>query len=354
MQNIAFHEIANLFELVHGKDFVDLKEDIKKNGVHQPIVMYEDMILDGRNRFRACQETGVSPDFVDYQGEDPVGYVISLNLHRRHMNESQRAMAAAKLATLTVGRPGKAANLPDLSSSEAANKLHVSERSVRTAKSVHNNGAKSLIDAVTQGDISVSTAATAATLPKEEQEEIVEEVKAGAKPAEAVKAHVSHNTGNNEWYTPAVYIEAARLVMGCIDLDPASSALANETVKAGEIYTEESGDPDNLEWFGNVWLNPPYAQPLIKDFSDRLCSAVDGKQIEQAIVLVNNATETVWFQNMARRASAICFPEKRIKFVGPEGEKGQPLQGQAFLYFGDDSARFVSAFFDYGFTLRHV
>lgn len=91
MQNIPFHEIADIFPLIHGKEFVDMKADIAANGVHESIVMYEGQILDGRNRFRACQETGVQPEFVEYTESDPVGYVISLNLHRRHLDSDQKA-----------------------------------------------------------------------------------------------------------------------------------------------------------------------------------------------------------------------------------------------------------------------
>lgn len=171
MQNIQFHEVANIFPLIHGKEFVDLKADIKKNGVHEPIVMYEGQILDGRNRFRACQEVGVQPEFVEYGGSDPVSYVLSLNLHRRHLNESQRADVAAQIETLGQGHHGKDASL-HVSRKEASEKLNVSERSVASAKKVRTNGVVELINAVQSGSVSVSAAADVATLPEEDQQEI--------------------------------------------------------------------------------------------------------------------------------------------------------------------------------------
>ena len=163
-------------------------------------------------------------------------------------------------------------------------------------------------------------------------------------------AHVSQNSGQNEWYTPAEYIEAARRVMNDgIDLDPATSEEANEIVQAARIFTAEN-DGLKQDWSGRIWLNPPYAQPLIDQFATKLIEHIDEEEIEAAIVLVNNATETQWFQKMAARADAICFKSGRIKFWGPGREEGSPLQGQAFLYFGGEIDNFVSEFRAFGFV----
>lgn len=161
-------------------------------------------------------------------------------------------------------------------------------------------------------------------------------------------AHVSNNSGNNEWYTPEHIIYCAREVMGSIDLDPATSLIANQTVKASKIFTEDDSGLDK-EWLGNVWMNPPYAQPLINEFSEKLCSEVLKSNITKAIVLVNNATETKWFQSMLDISSAVCFPLGRIKFVDPDGNpSGAPLQGQAILYFGENVHVFSEWFSDLG------
>src|SRR4029077_1311698 len=87
-----------------GAEFDELVADVKTNGLHEPIVVFEEKILDGRNRYRACQAAGVEPTYTTYQGDDPLALVISLNLKRRHLNESQRAMVAARLATLRDGQ----------------------------------------------------------------------------------------------------------------------------------------------------------------------------------------------------------------------------------------------------------
>jgi hypothetical protein len=167
----------------------------------------------------------------------------------------------------------------------------------------------------------------------------------------AVGAHVGHNSGENEWYTPVEYIEAARAVMGGIDLDPASTAVANEVVQAERFYTAA----DNglvLPWSGRVWLNPPYAQPLVSMFAERIVGEHRAGNVTEACVLVNNATETDWFQGIAQEASALCFPDGRVRFWHHERTSATPLQGQAVLYLGANVGDFHEAFGGFGFTVQ--
>ena len=161
------------------------------------------------------------------------------------------------------------------------------------------------------------------------------------------KPHVVNNTGNNEWYTPAEYIEAARRVMGRINLDPATSEMANETVQAN-IYYDVECDGLNRRWFGKVWMNPPYAAELIGKFCDKLVLHYAAGDIEEAIVLVNNATETKWFNTLIHEAAAVVFPQGRVKFNSPTGEQAFPLQGQAVIYFGTNMDRFFDEFGSFG------
>lgn len=166
------------------------------------------------------------------------------------------------------------------------------------------------------------------------------------------KPHVSQASGENEWYTPSEYIEAARNIMGTINLDPASSDKANQTVKAKEYFTiEDDGLKQN--WHGNVWMNPPYAQPLVDKFSETITSKFESGEITQACILVNNATETDWFQRMLKLASAVCFIRSRVKFIDVNGKAtGTPLQGQAIIYFGNNHQKFYSEFNKKGIVLN--
>jgi phage N-6-adenine-methyltransferase len=169
----------------------------------------------------------------------------------------------------------------------------------------------------------------------------------------ATVAHVSQNTGDTEWFTPREIVERSRRVLGGIDLDPASTEAANAIIKADRFYTE-ADDGLHKPWAGRVWMNPPYAQPLISKFCERLVKSFVSEDVTAAIVLVNNATDTQWFQNMAGVASAVCFPCGRIRFWHPDKARATPLQGQAVLYFGTDVEAFSAEFNDEGVVLELV
>jgi len=95
--DIKIHALADVFPVVEGKEFDELVADIKKNGVRQPITLFEDMILDGRSRYKAALQTGVTPMFTVYTGSDPEAYVISLNVIRRHLTLAQKHTFIEKL-----------------------------------------------------------------------------------------------------------------------------------------------------------------------------------------------------------------------------------------------------------------
>lgn len=356
---VQFHEYANFFPMLHGEALDALREDIRQHGVREPVVFLGDAILDGRNRYMCARDLGIEYPRVEYDGADPLGFVISHNLHRRHLTESQRASVAAKVANMRLGdnqHSGASANLPtQVSVSGAAKLLNVSERSVTSARKVRER-APELIEAVDDGSLKVSLAAEVAELPSEARERVVEaapEARREVASEEVRKARpvtVTLNTGKTEWYTPEHILESARTVLGGFDLDPASSEAANINVRADRIFTAED-DGLSQEWpVGRIWMNPPYAAGLVDKFVSRFCEEI--RRGSTGIVLVNNATETGWFHDLLAVASAVCFPKGRIRFICPdEGDKGTPLQGQAIVYCGPDPASFKAEFLGRGTIL---
>lgn len=188
MTGLQYHPLANLFPLMDGQDFADLVADIKAHGLREAVVVHEGQILDGRNRYRACEKAEVPVRLVPFDGDDAVAFVVSLNLRRRHLTESQRAMVAGKLANLSDGQRAdhaarSGANLPTLidvapqpapvSIARAADMLNVSERSVKAARVVIERAVPELAEKVETGRISVSAAADVARTTPQEQSLIV-------------------------------------------------------------------------------------------------------------------------------------------------------------------------------------
>jgi ParB-like chromosome segregation protein Spo0J len=187
MSGYKTHPYAEIFPFASEVDFNTLASDIRLNGLLEPIVLLDDAILDGRNRYRACNNTGTEPRFVQYEGNDPLSFVISKNLARRHLDGSQLAMVGGRLANISHGENQHtlgAANLPVLSQPDAAKIVNVSERSVRSARKVLNCGDTNLSAAVDRGAIAVSVAAKIAEI---EDPETRKEIINDARPDQAVK-----------------------------------------------------------------------------------------------------------------------------------------------------------------------
>jgi ParB-like chromosome segregation protein Spo0J len=159
MTPLEDHPIAALFPLLPDAELDALAEDIGERGLLSPILVHEGKILDGRNRYRACLKAGVEPETAIYTGTDPIKDTLSLNLHRRHLSESQRAMIAAQLASLPVGanQHAEGAQIQAPSQASAAEMLSVSRSSVQSAKRVRD-ASPELAAQVTNGSLTVHAA----------------------------------------------------------------------------------------------------------------------------------------------------------------------------------------------------
>jgi phage N-6-adenine-methyltransferase len=360
-------------------EYEALKADIAARGVMIP-VEYDEYgeVLDGHHRIRACQELGVNWPKIIRTGLDEAGkrlHARKLNLARRHLDQGvKRALIEAQLRETpgrsnrqiaddlgvddtTVGDVRRAvAGIPQVrtttgadgksypaSSLERAAKRELIARQIREKPEASNRQIAK--------ELGVSDHTVAAVRATPTGYRIVDDSPEGKKAirdsARALKADMPTYTGNNEWYTPAEYIEAARTVLGTIDLDPASCDMAQEVVRAKRYFTAKT-DGLKQDWRGSVWLNPPYSRGCLSPFVSKLCLEYNSGRVASAIMLTHNYTDTKWWHEAAESAAAMCFPRGRVKFYKPEGEIGAPPDGQTFFYFGNYPEWFAKAFRQFG------
>jgi hypothetical protein len=219
------HEYANLFPMLPDTELQELANDIKAHGLQVPVTTYQGKILDGRNRWRACEIAGVKPDTAEYTGDDPLAFVVSGNLIRRHLDESQRGMVAARIAGLPHGvrvdRQDGSID-PSKTTQEAADLLNVGTATVKRAKAVITKGIPELAAAVESGEINVSAAAQIAKLPAARQLEVLAEgpeaVKEKAKEIRDFGGEIAPAPKPDGEYTPPETTEApAKLVKYAMD-----------------------------------------------------------------------------------------------------------------------------------------
>lgn len=198
------HTLAEIFPMPSEETYKGMEQDILANGQLEPIVLYQDSVIDGRTRQKILLKHGIEPKYKDLpKGADPVAFVLSKNLHRRHLSESQRAMTAARILRLrkdqayeeavknmeevddgkavTVegnGANGHVAGAPTVQ--EISDFMNVSKSAVRHANIVQEKCAVDIVRAVDADELSASDAAAIAELPKAQQLEALKKVKEGA------------------------------------------------------------------------------------------------------------------------------------------------------------------------------
>jgi hypothetical protein len=195
---MEYHEYANIYRMLPEKELQALAEDIKAKGQLLPITSYEGKILDGRNRYRACEIAGVEPRIEEYTGDDPLSLIASLNDQRRHDSENERALVGARMANLkaggdrgnqTTGGKSSMETLPNAISIERAAELSGSTpASIKRAKPIVQSGIPELQDMVDSGEVSIRAGSEVAKLPEEEQRKAVSGGPEGVKKAAKKRA----------------------------------------------------------------------------------------------------------------------------------------------------------------------
>lgn len=324
-----------------------LEESILAEGCRDALITWHGVLVDGHNRYKICTEYGIPFDTAetDFESRSAViEWIIKNQFGRRNLPAYERARLALRLKPIIAERAKERMINPMQNSAQgttrdelsaAAGVSHDTISRVEKLEAVAGNATK---EALRRGEISINAAYQVTKMEPEQQEEIAARIEQGEAPRAVIdevqkRPHVTNNSGCNEWYTPEKYIRLAREVLDEIDLDPASCEFANETVNARLFYSEED-DGLTKPWRGRVWMNPPYSADLIARFAEKFVREYRNGNITEGIVLVNNATETGWFSELAGAASAVCFPRGRIRYNSQTRESLAPLQGQAFLYFG--------------------
>lgn len=216
--DVQFHEAANVFPLMSADEFDGLVEDIREYGLRESIKLYQGKVIDGRNRYKACLVAGIDPDYetmVFADDDEAIAFVVSQNWHRRHLDTSQRAMAAVAIREYqelaakrrleeSHARAGVASGAARRGEENAVETLPqrscgaktrdvvgatvgVSGKTVDYATKVTKKGSPELIAAVKAGEVKVSTAARLAEAPKQVQTQAVREGKTAIR--QAIEEH---------------------------------------------------------------------------------------------------------------------------------------------------------------------
>jgi ParB-like chromosome segregation protein Spo0J len=177
------HEYANIYRLLNDSEIQKMAESIKEQGQILPIVTYEGLILDGRNRYKACLIAGVKPRFEEYTGDDPLGRIAALNDHRRHDNPTELALVGERMASLKRGGTGanqyKSAESPSEPSApvitlqRAAELAGTSKAQIKRVRKAKKDGIPELVDMLESSEITPADADVVSSLPEEEQKKAV-------------------------------------------------------------------------------------------------------------------------------------------------------------------------------------
>lgn len=320
-------------------EYEQLESSILQDGCRDPLITWQDVLVDGHNRYNICNKHKIpfETTTIDLPDRQAVKiWMIQNQFGRRNLAPYQRAELVLQLEPLLkeCAKQNQKQGFVNIDKpihvrKELAKSANLSEGTLHKVKYLQDYASDEIKHQLRNNDTTIHAAYQATKVPL-----------------------VSKNTGCEEWHTPKEYIDAARAVLKTIDLDPASNDIAQETVKATKYYTAQQ-DGLKQQWSGKVWLNPPYTSGLIDKFVFKLLTHYENKEVLEAIVLTNNATETRWFQAIAK-VGLCLFPSKRIRFLTSSGQAGSPLQGQAVFYLGDNSHEFIAHFRQFGLICQEV
>jgi phage N-6-adenine-methyltransferase len=314
-------------------EFASLAADIEVRGVQVAVELDEHgNVLDGHHRIRACRELGITwwPEVTRHglSEAEKRRHARTLNLARRHLSGEQKRQLIADQLRET----------PTASDRNIAQDLGVDHHTVADVR-----------------QLMVANGEFPQPLPRVDKNGVIRVRPVPRSTFRMVPSGTATSTlgsGEVEWYTPTAILDAAREVLGGFDLDPASNAIAQQSVRAAAYYTKED-DGLSQPWRGRVWMNPPFSAGIVDKFVAKLVHHVTAGDVTAAIMLVDNRTDTQWFHQAAGACQRICFHRGRIRFMTPDGEPGaSPTNGSAIVYFGPEPDLFADVFGAIGIVLR--
>ena len=289
------HPLCSIFPEMPDAEFDALRDDIEQHGQRDAIVLWDGQILDGRHRMQACLALGIEPKFrtVEMSWEEAKAYVLSVNLTRRHLDASQRAIVASRMATLKKGRPSTEDNASidalSVTQQEAADALNVGRAQVQRAKKVEQIAAPELFAEVERGKMSLHEAGKFATVvpDKAEQAEIVKagrvkEVLKKALPPEEPPPLPKTNT----LHSPATQQRIDR------GPDPAPAQAVQDTHESPmlEVVIAQHGTTVE-DAYGMPLLEVVIAQHTTREVIDALIVGLEGTQAKRVAEILREAAD---------------------------------------------------------------
>lgn len=345
VRRMEFHEVATIFPMMSDDEYRALVDDIKANGLLEPVWTHQGKIIDGRNRYKACLEIGIVPEFREWDSHGSlVKFVVGLNLKRRHLTSSQKAMISleveSQLAKEARKQQGTRTDLLQISAKSEP--IHAAKQASQIVGTNHTyvTDAKKIVtqapelkESVLSGALSIPEAKVIAPLPKEQRD-----------------THVMRVMGSSEspeWYTPQEIIRLSIALLSEIDLDPCSNSRENPNVPATIIYTKEDDGLSHV-WKGKTYLNPPYGNEVGK-WVDKLVQSYEAGTVTEAIALLPGRIDTEWYQPLYD--FLICHIRGRLQFSNSAYNAPFP---SVIVYLGEREHDFIQTFGHKGPIMRRI
>jgi phage N-6-adenine-methyltransferase len=337
-------EFKSLIPPLTPEERAGLEDSIAREGCRDPLVVWTDtgILLDGHHRHEICGRLGKPYNTIGltFAGRDGAReWVIRNQFSRRNLTPWQRVELGFKLedilrpaaeARMLAGKPADPTQIfgQGAVDEQIAAAAGVSDETIRKARYVRARARPAVLEALGRGETTIHAEYTALRAPV-----------------------LRMSSYSFEWYSPREIVEAARRVLGEIDLDPASCVEANKTVRAARFYDEET-DGLTQEWHGRAFINPPYCG-LAKEFVRKMFEEYRAGRLRAAVMLINgNSFEAGWWQPLFD--CVLCFVRGRIPFSSPTTEKAAPTHGSAVAYLGPHEDRFIEVFSQFGPVVKRV